>query len=115
MDGIPILHRNDYTHDFCTADEGYYAGRVAATTQNQKTDWANWTKYVQPLRLDPFLQGVWYMTKVRVLTPGFTARVNRGLNRRGKRVQTGTVIGALTAIGQVITLTCGENPTKITV
>jgi hypothetical protein len=40
MDGLPIWHRNDYARDFCTADEGYYAGQVAATTQNWKTHWA---------------------------------------------------------------------------
>jgi hypothetical protein len=53
------------------------------------------------------------MTKVRVLT-GFAARVRRGLYGRGKRVQTGTVINALTAIGQEVALACGENPTKVT-
>jgi hypothetical protein len=63
--------------------------------------------------LDPFLQGVQYMTKVRVLT-WFTARVCRGLYRRGKRVQTETVVGTLTAVGQEVTLACGENPTKVT-
>jgi hypothetical protein len=57
---------------------------------------------------------VQYTTKVRVLT-GFAARVRRGLyGRRGKHVTTGTVIGALTAVGQEIVLACGENPTKVT-
>jgi hypothetical protein len=46
MDGLSIWHRNDYACVFRTADEGYYAGRVAATTQNWKTHWGNWTKYV---------------------------------------------------------------------
>jgi hypothetical protein len=55
VDGLPIWHRNDYASDFRTAAEGYYAGRVAATIQNWKTHWANWTKYVQPLGLDLFL------------------------------------------------------------
>ncbi len=63
--------------------------------------------------MDPFLQGVRYTTKVHVLT-GFAASVCRGLYRRGKHIATGTVIGALMAIGQEITLTCGENPTKVT-
>jgi hypothetical protein len=100
-------------HEFRTVDEGYYAGQVVATTQNRKTHWANWTKYVQPLGLDPFLQGVCYTTKLRVL-PGFVARVRRGLYGQGKQVQTGTIVGALTAIGQEILLACGENPTKVT-
>jgi hypothetical protein len=72
-----------------------------------------WTKYVQPPGLDPFLQGVGYMTKVCVFT-GFVARVCRGLYEQGKRVQTGMVVGALTAIGQEIVLACGKNPTKVT-
>jgi hypothetical protein len=52
------------------------------------------------------------MTKVHVLT-GFAARVLRGLYGRGKRIVTGTVIGALTAIGQEIALARGKNPTKV--
>ncbi len=103
VDGLPIWHRNDYARDFCTPDEGYYTGWVAATTQNWKPHWANWTKYVRPLGLDPFLQGVRYMTEVRVLTR-FAARVRRGLYGWGKQVQTRMVIGALMAVGQEITL-----------
>jgi hypothetical protein len=41
-------------------------------------------------------------------------RVRRGLYGQGKRVQTVTVVGALTAVGQEIALACGENPTKVT-
>ncbi len=63
--------------------------------------------------LDPFLQGVRYTTKVRVLT-GFAARVWHRYYGRGKRVVTGTVVGALTAVGQEIALACGDNPTKVT-
>ena len=112
MDNLPVRHKSDYTRDFRTADEGYYAGRVAATTNNRKTHWANWTRYVRPLGLDPYLQGAEYTTKVRVLT-GFAARVRQGSYGRGKRVAAGTVIGALTAVGQEISLACGTNPTKI--
>ena len=86
---------------------------MAATTNNRKVHWANWTKYVRPLGLDPYLQGAEYTTKVRVLT-GFTARVRQGYYGRGKRVATGTVVGAITAVGQEIALACGTNPTKIT-
>ncbi len=111
MDNLPVRHKSDYTRDFCTADEGYYAGRVAATTNNRKTHWANWTRYVRPLGLDPYLQGTEYTTKVRVLT-GFAARVRQGCYGRGKRVAAGTVIGAITAVGQEIALACGTNPTK---
>jgi len=85
---------------------------VAATTQNRKTHWTNWTRYVRPLGLDPFVQGIKYTTKVCALT-GFAARVRQGLFGRGKRVATGTVIGAITAIGQEVVLVCGRNPTTI--
>jgi hypothetical protein len=63
--------------------------------------------------MDPFLQGVGYTTKVRVLT-GFAARVRHGYYGRGKRIATGTVVGTLTAIGQGVALACGDNPTKVT-
>jgi hypothetical protein len=85
---------------------------VAATTTNRQKHWANWTAYVRPLGLDPYLQGVRYTTKVRVLT-GFAARVRHGFYGRGKCVAAGTVVGALTAVGQEIALACGENPTKV--
>jgi hypothetical protein len=65
------------------------------------------------LGLDPFLQGVRYTTKVRVLT-GFAARVQHGYYGRGKCIATGTVVGALTAVGQEVALACGDNPTKVT-
>jgi hypothetical protein len=53
-----------------------------------------------------------YTTRVRVLT-GFAARVWHGYYGRGKRVAAGTVVGALTAVGQEIALACGDNPTKV--
>jgi len=55
---------------------------------------------------------VQYTTKVRVLT-GFAARVRQGLYGRGKRVAAGTVVDAITAVGQEIALACGTNPIKI--
>jgi hypothetical protein len=109
---LPIQHKRDYGRDFCAADEGYYFGRVAATTKNWQTHWANWTAYVRPLELDPYLQGVRYTTKLHVLT-GFAARVRHGYYGRGKCAAAGTVVGALTAIGQEIALACGHNPTKV--
>ena len=85
---------------------------MAAPTKNRKTHWENWTRYVRPLGLDPFIQGIEYTTKVRALT-GFASRVWQGLFGRGKRIATGTVVGAITAIGQEVALVCGQNPTKI--
>ena len=52
------------------------------------------------------------MTRVRALT-GFTTQVRQGLYGWGKRVATGTVVGAITAVGQEVALVCGHTPTKI--
>ena len=104
--------KRDYVRDFCTVDEGYYLGRVAATTKNWQTHWKKWTAYIQPLGLDPYLQKVQYTTRVCVLTR-FAARVWHGYYGRGKRVVVGTVAGALPAVGQEIALTCVNNPTKV--
>jgi hypothetical protein len=112
LDSLPLHHKNDYARDFRLADEGYYAGQVAANTKNRTTHWGHWTNYVRPLGLDPYLQGIGYTTRLHVLT-GFAARVRCGAYGRGKRVQAGTVVGALTAVGQEIALACGENPTKV--
>ncbi len=112
MDHLPVWIKGDYVRDFRVADEGYHAGRVGATTKNRNTHWANWTRYVRPLGLDPYIQGIEYTTKVRALI-GFAARVRQGLFGRGKRVATGTVVGTITAIGQEVALVCGQNPTKI--
>ncbi len=112
VNSLPFQHGDDYRCDFGTVDEGYYAGRVAATTQNRKTHWGNWTKYVQPLALNPFLQGVRYTTRVCVLTR-FVAQFHRGIYGCGKQVQAGTVVSTLTSVRQEIALACRENPTKV--
>ena len=82
------------------------------TSKNRRTHWEHWCAYVAPLGMEPFLQGIGYVARVRVIT-GFAARVRRGCYGRGKRVQTSTVCGAVTAIGQEISLACGVNPTKM--
>ena len=111
LDSLPLEHKSDYARDFRIADAGYYASPVAATTQNRQTHWTNWTSYVRPLGLDPFIQGVDYTTRVRALT-GFAARVRQGFYGRGKQVAAGMVTGAITTVGQAIALVCGTNPTK---
>jgi hypothetical protein len=62
--------------------------------------------------VDPYLQGVPYITRVRLLT-GFAAGVRSGDFGRGRQVTAQTVSTALTAVGQTISLAVGENPTKI--
>jgi hypothetical protein len=101
MHVISVLRMTDITLD-----------EWRATTKNRATHLGHWTNYIRPLGLDPYLQGVGYTTRVRVLT-GFAARVRRGVYGRGKRVQAGAVIDALVAVGQEIALACGENPTKL--
>ena len=59
------------------------------------------------------MQAVTYTHQVRLLM-GFAARVRTGIYGRGRHVQSCTVNGALTAIGQEIALACGSNPTKLT-
>ncbi len=112
MGRLLVRIKGDYARNFRVADEGYYAGQVAATTQNRKTHWAYWTAYNRPLGLDPLIQGIEYMTRVRALT-GFAERVRQGKYRWGKRVATETVVGAIIAVGQEVALVCGQNPRKI--
>ena len=51
-----------------------------------------------PLGLEPYLQRVGYVTRVRVLT-GFAGQVRRGCYGQGKWVQAVAVSSAVTAIG----------------
>ena len=85
---------------------------MAATSKNRRTHWEHWYTYVAPLGMEPLLQRTGYVTHIRVLT-GFATRVWRGCYGRGKQVQTSTVCGAITAVGQEIALACEINPTKI--
>jgi hypothetical protein len=86
----------------CTGDNCY---------QGKKIHWQNWKAYVEPLRVDPYLQGIPYSKKVRCLT-GFAGRVRRGGYGSGRKVKADTVSTALTSIGQEIALACEDNPTK---
>jgi hypothetical protein len=62
--------------------------------------------------MDPYLQHVPYSTQVRCLT-GFAARTRTGFYGYGQQVQSSTVTGAITAVGQMIALACNKNPTKV--
>ena len=63
--------------------------------------------------IGPLLTGGAVHDQSDVLT-GFAARIRQGFYGRGKRVAAGTVVGAITAVGQEIALACGTNPTKMT-
>ena len=101
-----------YESDFRAADEAYYSGRVAAATKARESVWSNWTRYVVPLRLVPFLEMVAHQVRVRVLS-GFAARVRIGFFGRGRTVQSGTVSGQLSSIGTSIAMATGANPTEV--
>ena len=62
--------------------------------------------------VDPYLQDTPFTTRVRLLS-GFAARVRTGYYGRGKQVQAGSVSGAITSVGQEISLATNTNPTKI--
>ena len=61
--------------------------------------------------VDPYLQQVQFSTRVRCLT-GFAAQKRTDFYGYGQQVQSSTVTGAITVIGQTIALACNKNPTK---
>ena len=96
---------------FRAADAAFVSGRVAATSKNRDTQYANWCAFVRPLGVDPSLQKNPFHLRVRCLT-GFTAITRSGYFGKGKQVQSGTVSTALTAVGKTVALAHGVNPTK---
>ena len=61
---------------------------------------------------DPYLQSTTFEQRIRSLT-GFAQRIRTGYYGRGRQVQAATVTGAITAVGQTISLAIGHNPTKV--
>jgi hypothetical protein len=84
---------------------------VAVTTKNRINHWSNRTQYVTPLGLDPYLQDTPFAWRVRALT-GFATGAQQGAYGKGRKVQSCTVSGYVTYIGQTINLACGTNPVK---
>jgi hypothetical protein len=62
--------------------------------------------------VDPYLRGVEYQHAVRAIT-GFAGAARTGYFGNGRKVQGGTVSGAITAIAKNITLVQKEDPTKL--
>jgi hypothetical protein len=112
MERLPLQQQALYARDFCLADEGFNAGRVAAHSTNRTKHWKRWCSYVQPLGVDPLLKRSNHTERTRLLS-GFAARTQTGYYGRGRQVKASTVSTALTAIGQTIALECERNPTKI--
>ena len=112
MDGLPPGLQDSYARDFRLADEAFRAGRLAATSIARATRWQHWTTYLAPMGFDPYLQTTTFEQRIRCLT-GFAQRVRTGYFGRGRQVQAATVTGAITAVGQTISLAIGHNPTKV--
>jgi len=85
-------------------------------------------RVISTLRMKPFVLDDWQQLPlpgklvgeigqptshlIRSLT-GFAQRVRTGYYGRGRQVQAATVTGAITAVGQTISLAIGHNPTKV--
>lgn len=113
LDGLPDFQKALYQSDFAAADKAFRAGRVEATTTARETYWKHWESYCQPVGVDPHLSyySTPYATRARVLT-GFAARVRSGFYGRGRQIKAESARGAITAVGQTISLDAGINPTK---
>ena len=94
------------------ADEGFYAGRVAASTTNRDVRWGYWCRFTKSMGVDPHLEDIPFERRVRILT-AFAGLVRAGVFGRGRQVQASTVSGYLTSIGQTICLATNKNPTKV--
>jgi hypothetical protein len=112
VDGLPHGLQDSYARDFRLADAAFRAGRLAATSLARETRWQNWTTYLTPMGFDPYLQSTTFEQRIRGLT-GFAQRVRTGYYGRGRQVQAPTITGAITAVGQTISLAIGHNPTKV--
>ena len=111
MDRLPAFLKDCYATDFHAADDGFYLGRMAATTDAREKHWARWRAYVAPLGVDPYLLDTPYEHRARALS-GYAARVRSGYYSWGHQICSGTVATAITAIGTKISMATGVNPTK---
>jgi hypothetical protein len=112
VDRVPPELRDFYEGVFRVADEGYERGRVATTSRRRETCWQNWRAFVAPLGVDPYLRRVTFQHAVRSLT-GFAGAARIGYFGKGRKVQGGTVSGALSAVAKNIALVQKEDPTKL--
>jgi len=85
LDRLPNFLRGRYVSNFHVADEGFYTGRVAATTKGRETCWSRWAAYVAPMEVDPFLEDTPFTNRVLLLT-GFAGRVRTGYYGQGKQI-----------------------------
>ncbi len=85
---------------------------MEATSLTRAKYWSRWVAYISLMGMDPYLQDTSYTWRAQLLT-GFAARVRSGYFGRKKQVAVGTVDSAITAIGTMIALAHGVNPTKL--
>ena len=112
MDSLPPELQDSYACDFRLADAAFRAGRLAATSLAREARWRNWQIYLAPMGVDPYLQSTTFERRIRSLT-GFAQQTRTGYYGRGRQVQATTVTGAITAVGQTISMVVGNNPTKV--
>jgi hypothetical protein len=112
MDSLPPEFQDSHACDFRLADAAFRAGRLAATSLAREARWQNWQTYVAPMGVDPYLQLTTFERQIRSLT-GFAQRTHTGYYGRGRQVQATTVTGAITAVGQTISMVIRNNPTKV--
>ena len=74
VDSLPPEFIGSYTRDFRLADAAFRAGRLAATSVAREARWQNWTTYLAPMGLDPYLQSTTFGQRIRCLM-GFAQRV----------------------------------------
>ncbi len=111
MDSLPPELQDVYVCDFRLADAAFRAGRLVATSLAREAHWQNWTTYVKPMGINPYLQSTTFKRRMQSLT-GFAQQTRTGYYGRGRQVQAATVTGAITAVGQTISMVIGNNPTK---
>ncbi len=112
MDSLPPGLQDSYVCDFRLADEAFCAGRLGATSIAREARWRHWQTSPAPMGFNPYFQSTTFEQQIRSLT-GFTQQICTGYYGRGRQVQAPTVTGALTAIGQTISMAIGNNPTKV--
>ena len=79
------------------------------TSANREMFWRFWCAYFKPLRIDPYLEEVYFQTKTRVET-GFSGHMKKGRRGRGKHIKVGTVREAIEGVNTKIDLNTGRQP-----
>ena len=90
LERIPPFLRHLYARDFRAANDGFFHGRVEATTRNREVYWQHWATFASAVGMDPYLLSVPFQDSIQLLT-GFAARVRSGYYGRKHQVSACTV------------------------